>query len=112
MTGGVQSWHGAIHGVNALLVFVIALPIACFAMARGFAQDPGSRGWAAYSRLVGIVVLALFPIGIASGVLEEHGLPSATGLIQRFEIILGWTWIAGSALRLMREARFHGLPAA
>ncbi|HEY9289621.1 MAG TPA: DUF998 domain-containing protein [Candidatus Dormibacteraeota bacterium] len=105
MTGSPQTWHGMIHGINRLVVFVILLPAACFAFARRFARDPRSRGWATYSWIVGAILLLLFPIGTASGVLAEHGiLASPTGLIQRFEIILGWTWIAGSALRLMRRA--------
>ena len=102
-TGSPQTWHGLVHGVNGLLLFVIVLPAACFALARRFARDPRSRGWATYSRIVGVVVLCLFPVTTVSSVLaERHIADTPTGLIQRIEIILGWTWIAGSALRLMR----------
>ena len=36
---------------------------------------------------------------------EYFGLPVVEGLIQRVEIIMGWVWIALTALQLWWEAR-------
>lgn len=104
LTGGAQTWHGRIHGINGLVVFVFVLPGACFALARRFGQDRTSRSWATWSWIVGAMVVVLFVGATASSVLVERGIADTpTGLIQRLELILGWTWVAGSALRLMRQ---------
>jgi Protein of unknown function (DUF998) len=94
-----------VHGVNALVVFP-ALTIACFVIARRFALQPGGRGWAAYSRITGGLIIVLFVLSTVSGVLDEKGvLPAPTGLLQRGQIILGWVWIALTALRPLRQER-------
>ena len=101
----VHTWHGTIHGINAIVVFP-ALTLACFVLARRFAIEPHNRGWASYSRITGGLNLVLFVLGNASAVLDEKGvLQAPTGLIQRAEIIIGWGWIALTALRLLRQER-------
>lgn len=103
LTGSPQTFHGTVHGVNALIAFP-ALGVAFFVLARRFAVEPEWRGWATYSRVVGAVFLLLFPIGTISGVLDEHHVLSApTGIIQRVQIILGWTWLSLVAYRVLRE---------
>ena len=100
LTGSPQTWHGTIHGTNALVAFGV-LTAACFVLARRFALLPGTRGWATYSRVTGALVLVLFVLGTVSGALDENGVLSApTGLIQRAQIIIGWSWIALTAWRL------------
>jgi hypothetical protein len=96
--------HGTIHGLAGLAVFV-SLPLACFALARRFAGDPRWRGWAAYSIVTGLLVLASFVAANVASVLDATGaVPNApTGLLQRLGIILGWGWIALLALRLLRR---------
>ena len=108
LKGGPQTWHGAIHGTNALVAFGV-LTAACFVLARRFGLQPETRGWATYSRVTGVFVLALFVLGTASGALDEIGVLSApTGLIQRAQIIIGWSWIALTAWRLLFVARPRG----
>ena len=105
LTGSPQTFHGAVHGVNALIAFP-ALGAAIFVVARRFAAEPGQRGWATYSRVIGVIFLLLFPISTISGTLAEHNLLSVpTGILQRLEIILGWTWLSLTAYRLLREQR-------
>lgn len=99
---GEQTWHGAVHGVNGIVAFG-TLAIAGFVLARRFDGSAADRGWARYSRFVGWLVVAFFVIGTASGVLDEQGiLPSPTGIIQRIEIVVGWTWLSLTALRVLR----------
>jgi uncharacterized protein DUF998 len=105
LKGEPETLHGWIHGLNAIPTFS-ALATACFVIARRFAAEPGGRGWASYSRLVGALILLLFFLGNVSAPLNENGvLPSPTGIIQRAQIIVGWTWLALTALRLLRQQR-------
>lgn len=103
-TNGPQTLHGTIHGVAGLVTFV-SLPLACFVMARRFADNPHWKGWALVSTLVGIAIIALFVAFTAVSALDENGvLPnSPTGFLQRIAIILGWIWMALLALRLLRQ---------
>ena len=107
-----QTAHGTIHGLAGLVVFV-SLPAACFATARRFAGDPRWRGWAAYSILTGLLVLASFIASNVAAVLDATGaVPDApTGLLQRVGIIAGWAWITFLALRLLRDLRATGAEA-
>jgi len=103
-TSGPQTLHGTIHGVNAIITFG-SLAIACFVMARRFAGDPNWKGWALYSLVTGVLVVASFIAAAVVSALDESGiLPgSLTGLIQRIGIIAGWGWIALMALRLLSQ---------
>ena len=102
--GAPQTWHGTVHGVNALPAFFLPTA-ACFVLARRFASTPEDQGWACYSVITGVLVLSLFVISLASGVISEHGgtMSLPTGLFQRASIILGWGWLAMVALYLMRK---------
>src|SRR5262249_34063132 len=98
-----QTLPGYMHGINGMVVFSV-LTIACFVLARRFAVEPGGHLWARYSRMSGALVLLLFALGTVSGALDENGVFSApTGLIQRAQIILAWSWLALTALRLLRR---------
>jgi hypothetical protein len=107
LSGGLQTWHGWVHGINGLLFFNVVLPAACFVLARRFAADPHHRRWATYSWLTGTLILVIsLPINTFVVPFAEYaGLPVVDGLIQRVEIIMGWAWLALTALRLLREAR-------
>jgi hypothetical protein len=103
LKGSPLTLHGLVHGINGIVAFS-TLAIACFVLARRFAVEPGGRGWARYSRITGALVLLLFVLGTVSGALDENGILSApTGLIQRTQIILGWSWLALTALRVLRQ---------
>lgn len=100
----VHTTHGLIHGLAGLAAFTF-LAAASFAMAWHFAGAPASRGWAIYSALTGLLIVACF---IASNVLSvldaQHALPNApTGFVQRISITGGWTWTAMVALHLIRK---------
>lgn len=103
-SSSVQTLHGTIHGIGAPLTFG-SLTIAIFVLARRFARDPAWRGWASYSLLTGIVLVASFIASLAVAVLDEKGLmPNApAGLFERIAIILGWGWIALVSIRLLRQ---------
>jgi hypothetical protein len=53
--------HGVVHALAGLFDFIL-LPIATFVMSRRFAGDPAWRGWALYSLLTGIIMIASFII--------------------------------------------------
>ena len=109
-SGSLQTWHGWIHGINGLLLFNVVLPAACFVLSRRFAANPQSRRWARYSWMTGALILVL-SIPISTFILPftvYAGLPVGDGFVQRIEIILGWVWMALTALRLWQEARKAG----
>ncbi len=89
--------HGVLHVFLSLIAFV-ALIAACFVLARRFAGDPAWRGWAFYSIATGVLVAVFF---VASDLAASPDPDAPAGLLQRLSIIIGWTWIALLALRLL-----------
>ena len=51
----MHSGHGVVHGFAGLVVFV-SLPVACFVLARRFADAPAWKGWALYSVSTGLLI--------------------------------------------------------
>ncbi|HEX9414875.1 MAG TPA: DUF998 domain-containing protein [Ktedonobacterales bacterium] len=96
-----------VHGINGLVVFNIVLPAACFVLAHRFAVEPRYRGWAMYSRITGALILlsSVLSTLIVTPLAENGVFSSPTGLIQRAQIIIGWTWLALTARRLLRQER-------
>ena len=105
-SSGPQTLHGIIHGIAGLITFS-SLAIAGFVMARRFAGDPNWKGWALYSTITGTLVAVFFIASTVVSALDENGvLPgSPTGLLQRIAIIVGWSWIALLAMRLLGKMR-------
>jgi Protein of unknown function (DUF998) len=103
---GPQTLHGTIHGVAGLVCFA-SVAAACFVLARRFVGDPRWKGWTAYSIISGALVAGSFVAATTASVLDEQGtLPGApTGLLQRIGIVVGWSWIALLAARLLGMAR-------
>ncbi len=95
------SWHGIIHAANAIPTFG-SLAAACFVLARRFAGDPATKGWAVFSIICGLLVVASFVLTVSSPL--SWGL---TGLFQRVGIIAGWGWVMLLALRLLNEQRVN-----
>jgi hypothetical membrane protein len=89
--------HGTLHNLLSLFGFA-SLIAACFVLARRDAADPAEHGWAWYSVATGLMVAVFF---VLTGVVEVLGGPA--GLIQRICIIVGWSWIALLAIRLMSK---------
>jgi len=103
LNGTPTTFHGWVHGINAIPVFLI-LAILPFILARRFAEEPENHSWATYSRIVGAVIILTFIGGNVIGPLGEHGLiPPLSGLVQRIQIIAGWTWISLTAVRLLQR---------
>ena len=101
-----QTWHGWVHGINGLLLFNVVLPAACFVLARRFASDPQNRSWATYSWVTGALILVIsITSTIALPIAENAGFPLVDGLFQRVQIIMGWVWLALTALRLFLQER-------
>ena len=98
--------HAVVHALAGLFVFIL-LPIATFVMIRRFVGDPTWRGWALYSLLTGIIMLASFIIFQVLGTMDQNGtLQNApSGLVQRIGIIAGWVWISLLAIALLRKGR-------
>ncbi len=89
--------HGTLHNLLSLFVFA-SLIAACFVLARRDAADPAEHGWAWYSVATGLLVAVFF---VLTGVVALLGGPA--GLMQRICIIVGWSWIALLAIRLMSK---------
>jgi hypothetical protein len=75
-----MSWHGSLHMAFSGMSF-LALVAACFVLARRFTSQR-QRGWAAYSRITGVIFLAGFASAPASVLAFFAG------------VIVGWAWIA------------------
>jgi len=86
---------GTLHNLLGQLQF-ISLAAVCFVLARRDAADPARRGWAWYSVATGLLVAVLF---VLTGVAEALGGPA--GLTQGICLMVGWSWIALLAIRLM-----------
>src|SRR5437660_2569551 len=108
---GPQTLHGTIHGIAGLICFS-SVAIASFVMARRFAGDPAWKGWALYSTITGIVVLAFFVASLTVATLEERGVlaNAPVGLFQRVAIIAGWGWVSLVALRVLGQMRSSAQP--
>jgi hypothetical protein len=89
------SWHGMLHLVAGSVGFG-CLIAACLVAGRGFARA-GRRGWARYSRIAGVVLLAGFA-GIASG---SHG--AATTVPFTMSVVLVLSWITAYSIRAYRR---------
>lgn len=90
--------HGTLHSLISLCAF-IALPAACFVLARRDAADRTSRGWAWYSVATGLLVIVFF---VLTAVFTALNGPA--GLMQRIFLMIGWSWIASLAIRLMSRS--------
>lgn len=97
--------HGMIHGLAGLAAFSL-LPAAAFVMAWHFGANPEERRWAAYSAVVGLVIVVGFIAFTTVSAMDGAGKwPNApTGFLQRIVIIVGWTWMAMVALHSLRGA--------
>src|SRR5262245_20682202 len=89
--------HGILH-TNISLVGFISLPAACFVLARRDAADPAKRGWAWYSVVTGLLDIVFV---VLTGVVTPLNGPA--GLTQRIFLVVGWSWIAVLAIRLMSK---------
>jgi hypothetical protein len=94
------SWHGLMHLVSGFVGFV-GFIAACFVVARRFISR-NQRGWAAYSRVTGVVFAAAF-VGIASG--SQQGGTISTVVILAFTaaVVLGWASLSAMQLQLTKE---------
>jgi heme A synthase len=91
---------GTLHDLFSLPVFV-ALPIACFVLARRFS---GTRriGWAVYSIITPVLFLATFFLA-SLGFSGAEGWVEVGGMYQRVSITIGWGYLSLLALHLLRE---------
>ncbi|MFI6387099.1 DUF998 domain-containing protein [Nonomuraea sp. NPDC050547] len=92
---------GRAHGLAGLVLFA-GLAAAPFVLARRLRG--GSRGWAAYSRCTGALVIAF---AIAAGIafrLDASGVlrPAPAGLLEHAALLVGFAWIIAVGLRLRR----------
>lgn len=91
------SWHGALHLLAGSVGFA-CLIAACAVTARAFIHT-GRHGWAAFSLVAGVALLAGFA-GVASG---SHG--AATTLPFAAAIVVVSTWIACYSVHVYRHVR-------
>ncbi|GAA3778874.1 hypothetical protein GCM10022225_78660 [Plantactinospora mayteni] len=95
-TGTAVTWHGTLHFVAAGIGFG-CLVAACLVLGRRFSTE-GRRGWAAFSRLTGVLFLAGFLAMIAGGGAVWSNL-TFTGAI-----VLSSAWVSALAAHLYRRA--------
>jgi hypothetical protein len=100
---GPPSWHGAVHGFNALVCFG-AVTAAALVYWRAFARDRHTRAWAIYSGLTGAASLLLFPAFLVANAMDQNGTwhDAPGGLLQRIAIALAWGWVSLVSLRSLR----------
>lgn len=100
---GPPTWHGAVHGLNAVVCFG-AVTAAALVYCRVFARDRHTRGWAVYSGLTGTACLLLFPTFLATAAMDQNGTwhNAPSGFLQRIAIALAWVWVSAVSLRSLR----------
>jgi hypothetical protein len=91
MAAARPSWHGAVHALGGLFIFV-ALTAALAVFARLFLAR-GERGWASYCMASAVLILALFFGGFGSAALTARTLRLAT--------LIGWMAASLIAVRLL-----------
>jgi hypothetical membrane protein len=90
VTPAQPSWHGAIHALGGLFVFV-ALAAALAALARLFLAHK-ERGWAFYCLASAVLILVIFFWGFTASALTVRTLRLAT--------LVGWMAASVIAIRL------------
>jgi hypothetical protein len=90
------SWHGMLHLAVGAVGF-LCLIAACFVLAGRFARE-GSRSWAAYSAITGVVFFGGF-VGIASG----QGNP-ATVVTFVVAVLVAWSWVSALSVHFYRRS--------
>ena len=61
-----------------------------------------SLGWAAYSRVTGVVFAAAF-LGIAAGPQQSGAVATVVILAFTAAVVLGWTWFSAMQRQLTKE---------
>jgi Protein of unknown function (DUF998) len=82
---------GALHDAFSAPTF-LGLPVAALAYAGGFWRR-GNRGWAVYSAVSGLGMLAAFALA-SIGFSQRHGLVEYAGALQRISVMIGFTWLS------------------
>lgn len=95
-----NTFHGTIHWFLGGLVVFSSLPASCFVLARRFASDTQWKGWAIYSVLTGILMVAFF---VAFAIASAQDGPA--GLFERISLSIGMAWMAFFAARLLLKMR-------
>ncbi|MEO3928340.1 DUF998 domain-containing protein [Micromonosporaceae bacterium B7E4] len=95
-SGTAVTWHGTLHLVAGAIGFG-CLIAACLLLGRRFSAE-GRRGWAAFSRLTGVLFLAGF-LAMAAGTGAVWSNLAFTGAI-----VLAWAWLSALATHLYRRA--------
>jgi hypothetical protein len=90
--------HGAIHFFVGAFSFFGGLPAACFVLARRWTSDEQWKGWAAYSLVTGVLMVASFVAFVIVGMLN-----GPAGLVERITISIGLAWIVFLAIGLLSK---------
>jgi len=91
----VVSWHGLLHLAAGGIGFT-SLAVACFVIGRRYASE-NRKGWAAFSRLTGVVFLTGFAM------VASTGGNQAANLAFTAAIVLVWGWTTAVALDRYRR---------
>jgi hypothetical protein len=97
----IRTTSGLLHDLCGV-PFFLGLPLTCFQFGRRFAKQ-GERGWAGYSALSGVAMLAAF-IAARAGVRASEDFGYA-GLLQRVTLVAGFAWTTLIAARMLRVNR-------
>lgn len=100
---GPASAAAAIHQVAGLLIFA-GIAAAAFIVARRIAED--GPGWAIYSRVSGVLIIALaFAAGIAYRLdSQDIWRPGPAGLLEQVSLIVGYIWLVVIARHYLRRS--------
>jgi hypothetical protein len=90
------TWHGALHYPVAGVAF-LSLVVACFVLASRFVAE-GRRGWAAFSRVAGVVFL----VGFAGLSASAGASWSVVSFIVALVVV--FAWISAVAVHWYRRA--------